>query len=70
MKSEPTSHHMDLSELSTEQLTQLLWTLKGTPPAQPLYRELARRSTQPPLYPDDPDWEAKFAARLLGQREY
>jgi hypothetical protein len=64
MNSEIANNQIDLSELSTQQLTDLLWTLKGTPQAQPVYRELISRSTQPPIRPDDPDWETKFAARL------
>ena len=67
MKSEIMNNQVDLSELSVQQLTELLWTLKGTPQAQPLYRELVSRSTQPPIKPDDPDWESKFAARLTSK---
>jgi hypothetical protein len=58
------NNQIRLSELSTQQLTDLLWTLKGTPQAQPLYRELTSRSSQTAIKPDDPDWETKFAERL------
>ncbi|WP_110984842.1 hypothetical protein [Acaryochloris thomasi] len=61
------NNQIDLSNLTAKQLTDLLWTLKGTPQAQPLYRELASRSTQSPIKPDDPNWEAKLTARLTGQ---
>lgn len=67
MKSDTMKIQIDLSKLTTNQLRDLLWTLKGTPYAQPLYRELSTRSTQPSLKPDDPDWEAKFAARLTSK---
>lgn len=58
------NHQISLSELTTQQLSDLLWTLKGTPQAQPLYQELMRRATQPPIKPEDPDWDIKFVARL------
>ena len=58
------NNQLDLEALSTQQLTDLLWTLKGTPQAQPLYRELSSRCTQPSIHPDDPDWEIKFAEGL------
>lgn len=64
MKSESLNLQINLSELTTPQLSELLWTLKGTTQAQPLYQELMRRSTQPPIKPDDPDWNVKFAERL------
>lgn len=65
MKPESVNHQINLSELTTQQLSDLLWTLKGTPQAQPLYQELMRRSTQPPIKPDDPDWDTQFSRRLL-----
>jgi hypothetical protein len=67
MKSEAMNNQISLSELSTQQLTDLLWALKGTPQAQPLYRELTSRSTQSAIKPDDPDWETRFTARLTSK---
>lgn len=61
------NNQIDLSALSTQQLTDLLWTLKGTPQAQPLYSELTSRSSQSPIAPDDPNWETKLEERLLGK---
>ena len=58
------NNQLDLEVLTTQQLTDLLWTLKGTPQAQPIYRELSSRSTQPSIQPDDPNWETKLAEKL------
>jgi hypothetical protein len=55
------------SELTTQQITDLLWQVKGTPAAQPLYAELSDRPFGEPLTLDDPDWQAKFSAQMLGQ---
>jgi hypothetical protein len=53
-----------ISELSTQQLKDLLWQVKGTPTAQPLYRELASRPPRATFSPKDPSWEEKFSASL------
>jgi hypothetical protein len=53
-----------ISELSTQQLKDLLWQVKGTPAAQPLYRELASRPPRATFSPNDPNWEEKFSASL------
>lgn len=58
------SNQLDLSQLTTTQLINLLWEVKGTPQAQPLYRELSSRPAQLTLDPDDPDWEEKMAEHL------
>ena len=58
------SNEINLSELTTKQLTNLLWALKGTPQAQAVYRELSHRPPQLTLKPHDPDWEAKFTIQL------
>ena len=60
MMSNPT----ELSNLTTKQLIALLWEVKGTPQAQPLYAELSRRPPKFTLKPDDPDWEAKMSEHL------
>jgi hypothetical protein len=54
------------SELTNQQIIALLWQVKGTPDALPLYAELATRPQAEPLTLDDPDWQAKFSARMLG----
>jgi hypothetical protein len=58
------SEQLDLSNLTTKQLTNLLWQVKGTPQAQPIYAELNRRPSRFTLEPDDPDWERKMRAKL------
>lgn len=58
------SNQLNLSELSTQQIISLLWQLKGTPQAQPLYDELANRPPKERFSLNDPDWEAKFAESL------
>jgi hypothetical protein len=59
--------NQDLSRLTNKQLFDLIWELRGTPEVQPFYRELSHRPSDLSLKPDDPDWEAKFSAFLLGQ---
>jgi hypothetical protein len=54
------------SELSNQQIIDLLWQVKGTPEAQPLYDELATRPQGETLSLDDPNWEEKFSALLIG----
>jgi hypothetical protein len=62
------ANQLNLSELSTKQITDLLWVLKGTPQAQYLYKELSSRNDNQPLVAlDDPDWETKFNAILASQ---
>jgi hypothetical protein len=58
------SNQLNLSELSTKQIVSLLWELKGTPQAQPLYEELANRPAKASFNPDDPEWEKKFRHSL------
>jgi hypothetical protein len=58
------SNQLDLSQLTTQQLINLLWEMKGTTQAQPLYKELSSRPAQLTLEPDDPDWERKMAEHL------
>jgi hypothetical protein len=59
---------LNLSELTNQQIVDLLWQVKGTPEAQPLYAELAKRPQGETLSLDDPDWQAKFSALLIGQQ--
>jgi hypothetical protein len=61
------SNQLDLSQLTTRQLIDLLWEVKGTPQAQPLYQELSSRPPKFTLEPDDPDWEAKMSEHLLSK---
>jgi hypothetical protein len=56
----------DISQLTNKQLFDLMWELRGTPEVQPLYRELSQRPSSLSIQPDDPEWEAKFSAFLLG----
>jgi hypothetical protein len=58
------SNQLDLSQLTTRQLINLLWEVKGTPQAQPLYKELSGRPTRLTLDPDDPNWETKMSEHL------
>lgn len=62
------ANQLDLSQLTTRQLTNILWELKGTPHAQPIYRELSSRPAKLILKPDDPDWEIKLRDSLLAQQ--
>ncbi len=55
---------LNLSELSTQQIKDLLWQTKGTPAAQPLYQELATRPPSATFSLADPDWEEKFSENL------
>ncbi len=61
------SNQLDLSQLTTRQLINLLWEVKGTPQAQPLYQELSSRPARLILNPDDSDWEAKMAEHLCSK---
>lgn len=61
------SSQMNLSELTTQQLTDLLWVLKGTPQAQALYQEYSSRAASSCVAPDDPDWENKISASLQAE---
>jgi hypothetical protein len=58
------TNQADLSKLTTKQLSEMLWAVKGTPQAQPLYAELNRRPSKFTLKPDDPDWEKKMSEHL------
>jgi hypothetical protein len=58
---------MNLSELTTQQIADLLWVLKGTPQAQALYEEYSSRPSKSCITPDDPDWEAKVKASLQSE---
>jgi hypothetical protein len=58
------SKQPELSDLTTKQLKNLLWQVKGTPQAQPIYAELNRRPSRFTLKPDDPDWERKMSEHL------
>jgi hypothetical protein len=58
------SNQLDLSQLTTRQLINLLWEVKGTPQAQSLYQELSSRPPKFTLESDDPDWEAKMSEHL------
>jgi hypothetical protein len=58
------SNQLDLSQLTTRQLINLLWEVKGTPQAQPLYQELSSRPPKFTLEPDDPNWERKMSEHL------
>jgi hypothetical protein len=61
--------YLSLSELTNKQIIDLLWQVKGTPEAQPLYDELANRPQGETLSLENPEWEAKFSALLMGQSQ-
>jgi hypothetical protein len=54
----------ELSTLTTQEIIERLWKVKGTPQAPPLYAELSRRPSKFTLKPDDPNWEAKMSEYL------
>lgn len=58
---------LNVSELTNQQIIELLWQVKGTPEAQPLYAELAARPQEETLSLDEADWQVKFSALLMGQ---
>ncbi len=51
--------HLDLASLDKQQLTALLWELKGTPAVHAVYQELRARSAEVTVKISDPDWEHK-----------
>jgi hypothetical protein len=51
--------HLDLTSLNKQQLTTLLWDLKGTPAVHPIYQELRTRPPEVTIELSDPDWESK-----------
>jgi hypothetical protein len=63
------NRQLNLSELSNKEIIDLLWQVKGTPEAQPLYDELANRPQGETLSLDDPSWAAKLSAMLLGHSQ-
>lgn len=50
---------LDLASLTKQQLTALLWELKGTPAVYPIYQELRTRPSEVTIKLSDPDWESK-----------
>jgi hypothetical protein len=54
----------ELTNLSTRQLIELLWEVRRTPQAQPLYKELSSRPPKFTLNSDDPNWETKMSEHL------
>jgi lipoate synthase len=51
--------YLDLTSLTKQQLTALLWELKGTPAVHPIYQEIRTRSPEITIEISDPDWESK-----------
>ncbi|MEB3338731.1 MAG: hypothetical protein VKJ46_14775 [Leptolyngbyaceae bacterium] len=65
--------HLDLTSLTKQQLTALLWDLKGTPAVHPIYQELRTRSPKVTIKISDPDWESQTDEALrqaLGIAKY
>lgn len=58
------SNQLDLSQLTTQQLINVAWEVKGTPQSQHVYEELSSRPAQLTLEPDDPNWKAKMSEYL------
>jgi hypothetical protein len=52
-------NEMDPASLTKQQLTALLWELKGTSAAYPIYQELRIRTSDVMIKLSDPDWENK-----------
>ncbi len=52
------SYPKDLSQLTSRQLADLAWELKGTPEVQPIYWEISRRPAKSSVKLDDPEWDA------------
>jgi hypothetical protein len=60
---------LDLTSLSKQQLTALLWDLKGTPAVHPIYQKLRNRPPEMTIKLSDPDWESRTdeaLKRVLG----
>lgn len=51
--------NLDLTSLNKRQLAALLWELKGTPAARPVYLELRSRSPEVRVEASDLDWDSK-----------
>ncbi|WP_404783467.1 hypothetical protein [Altericista sp. CCNU0014] len=51
--------HLDLTSLNKQQLTALLWDLKGTPAVHSIYQELRTRPSEVTIEFSDPEWESK-----------
>jgi hypothetical protein len=51
--------YLDLTSLNKQQLTALLWELKGTPAVHSIYQELRTRPPEVTIKLSDPDWETK-----------
>ena len=58
------SNVLDLTQLTTQQLTNLLWDVKGTPQATAVYAELRSRPARLTLQPNDPNWQEKLEEAL------
>lgn len=63
------SNQLDLAKLSTKQLKDLIWELRGTPAVQPVYQELSKRPAKLTLQLDDPDWEEKTRKFFQSQQK-
>jgi hypothetical protein len=50
---------LDLSTLTTQQLKDIAWQLRGTPAVEPIYRELGSRPKSIVIAPEDPQWTEK-----------
>jgi hypothetical protein len=56
--------YLDLTSLNKQQLTALLWDLKGTPAVHSIYQELRTRPPEVTIKLSDPDWETKTDGAL------
>ncbi|NJM00514.1 MAG: hypothetical protein HC924_17830 [Synechococcaceae cyanobacterium SM2_3_2] len=50
---------LDLSTLTTQQLKDMAWELRGTPAVDPIYQELGSRPPSIVIAPEDPQWAEK-----------
>ncbi|MFS8805180.1 hypothetical protein NW813_10210 [Synechococcus sp. R55.6] len=45
--------------MTTQQLKDIAWQLRGTPAVEPIYRELGSRPKSIVIAPEDPQWTEK-----------
>ncbi len=60
---------LDLSTLTTQQLKNMAWELRGTPAVDPIYRELGSRQKGIVIAPEDPQWVEKVNRILMEESQ-
>lgn len=56
---------LDLTTLTTQQLKDMAWELRGTPVVDPIYQELGSRPKSVVITPEDPQWAEKVNRILM-----